>query len=207
MYRFRGRFNRFGRRKFYLSLHNLQRTLPERCRSLCIRTGNHSRYRVLFPLHDGSNEYSTFKQRKNVRKNDPLLQHINTIIPLLDDQHWIEEEHEDAEHYQLMGNLILRYERAMAERLDGDKAAALRLVDDLIQVLHLFPKDQRSIFTKRKSHFIHPLFTFNDPLVYVDFQHRLIRSSIGLPSIRNDEFSGIMDNILELKMELNTHLV
>ena len=39
-----------------------------------------------------------------------------------------------------MGNLILRYERAMAERLDGDKAAALRLVDDLIQVLHLFPK-------------------------------------------------------------------
>ena len=186
----------------FTSAFTIFRELYQKDAVLCASVlGTIRRYRVLFPLHDGSNEYSTFKQRKNVRKNDPLLQHINTIISLLDDQHWIEEEHEGAEHYQLMGNLILRYERAMAERLDGDKAAALRLVDDLIQVLHLFPKDQRSIFTKRKSHFIHPLFTFNDPLVYVDFQHRLIRSSIGLPSIRNDEFSGIMDNILELKME------
>lgn len=163
--------------------------------------GTIRRYRVLFPLQKTTVEYSTFKERKNVRKNDPLLQHINTIIPLLDDQHWIEEEQGGADHYHLMGSLILRYERAMAERLDGDKAAALRLVDDLIQVLHSFPEDQRSIFVERRSRFIHPLFTFNDPLVYVDFQNRLIRSSIGLPSIRNDEFNKIIDNILQLGME------
>ena len=201
MYRFRGHFNRFGRRKFYLSLQSSENSTRKMPFFVHPYWEPFQGTEVLFPLHEVPMRHSTFKQRKNVRKNDPLLQHIHTIIPLLDDQHWIEEEHEDAEHYQLMGNLILRYERAMAERLDGDKAAALRLVDEVIEVLHLFPKDQRSIFTKRKSHFIHPLFTFKDPLVYVDFQHRLIRSSIGLPSIRNDEFSGIMDNILELKME------
>ena len=127
------------------------------------------RYRILYPPSAATQDMTTAKGRQTTRMEDPLLQHVSTMIILLD-----QEASQKGIKLSKFWSIILRYEHAMLEKLDGNPYNALRLIDEVIEFANVIPLKKLDSMSG-----FHQLFTFEDPTKYAEFQRSLILSRIG----------------------------
>jgi len=124
------------------------------------------RYRTLYPPTSDESDLSTKESRVKVQRDDALLQHIISLIVML-----YEETNPQASE---LGSLILNYELAMAEKLDGSTHRALILIEHLIDHIK-----NTKISQPAGTNIFHTLFTFDELSIYAEFQRSLIRSRLG----------------------------
>ena len=146
------------------------------------------RYRILYPPSKIIQDMRTALGRKTRRMEDPLLQHISTMIVLLD----LEASQKDI-NLSKFWSIILRYEHAMLEKLDGNPYNALRLIDEVIELSSVIPVDKLDSLNG-----FHQLFTFEDPTKYAEFQRSLILSRIGKDAFGDKTLEEMATSLLNL---------
>ena len=149
------------------------------------------RYRILYPASAEIHNMTTAKGRKTTRVEDPLVQHASTMIVLLD-----QEASQRNINQCKFWRVVLRYEHAMLEKLDGNPYNALDLIEEVIRLIGKIPARTSD------SYFFHQLFTFEDPKKYAEFQRSLILSRIGKEAFGDIELNHMAEYVLSLHSSL-----
>jgi hypothetical protein len=158
------------------------------------------RYRILYPPSTKELDISTIEGRAKARRNDPLLEHLATVIVMLVEEDAPSTKDRGAIERQLAA-LILRYEYAMIEKVDGNRHHALELINELIEQI-----DHLGIKKPTTSLVFHQLFTFENLSKYADFQRSLIRSSLGKNAFGNRELVSVSEDIVQLHSSLRENM-
>jgi len=149
------------------------------------------RYRILYPPSTEIPDMATAMGRKTMRLEDPLLQHVSTMIVLLD-----REFSQQGNNQPKVCSIILRYEHAMLEKLDGNQYHALDLIEEVIQLMNEIDTDRKMFLG------FHQLFTFDDPSKYAEFQRSLILSRIGKHAFPDKSLEQTAGHLLNLHSSL-----
>lgn len=150
------------------------------------------RYRILYLPTNDNPGLLTNRSRRKIRQDDALVQHISSVVVMLYEE---TTSNKDSRHPQAseLGSLILNYELAMFEKLDGSPHYALELIEMLLRRI----KNMKTKQPKEMSIF-HTLFTFDKLSIYAEFQSKLILSRLGKRVFQDDDIMRESKDIEEI---------